>query len=53
MGYAFPAALGASIAKNKKKILCIDGDGSIQINLQELLPRQEFISKIFINRLKK
>jgi len=36
MGYAFPAALGASIAKNKKKIICIDGDGSIQINLQEL-----------------
>ena len=36
MGYALPAALGASIAKNKKKIICIDGDGSIQINLQEL-----------------
>lgn len=36
MGYAFPAAIGASIAKNKKKIICIDGDGSIQINIQEL-----------------
>jgi acetolactate synthase-1/2/3 large subunit len=36
MGYAFPASIGASIALNKKKIICIDGDGSIQINIQEL-----------------
>ncbi len=36
MGYAFPAAIGASVALNKKKIVCIDGDGSIQINIQEL-----------------
>ena len=36
MGYAFPAAIGASIGLNKKKVICIDGDGSIQINIQEL-----------------
>ena len=36
MGYAFPAAIGASIALKKKKVICIDGDGSIQINIQEL-----------------
>jgi acetolactate synthase-1/2/3 large subunit len=36
MGYAFPAALGASLANRKKRIICIDGDGSIQINIQEL-----------------
>jgi len=36
MGYAFPASIGASIAKNKSKIICIDGDGSIQMNIQEL-----------------
>jgi len=36
MGYAFPAALGASFANRNKKIICIDGDGSIQINIQEL-----------------
>jgi acetolactate synthase-1/2/3 large subunit len=36
MGYAFPAALGASFANKKKRIICIDGDGSIQINIQEL-----------------
>ena len=36
MGYAFPAALGASFANKNKRIICIDGDGSIQINIQEL-----------------
>ena len=36
MGYAFPAALGASIANKNKRIICIDGDGSIQLNIQEL-----------------
>ena len=36
MGYAFPASIGASIANKKKRIICIDGDGSIQINIQEL-----------------
>ncbi len=36
MGYAFPASLGASIALDKKRIICIDGDGSIQINIQEM-----------------
>ena len=36
MGYAFPAALGASFANKNKRIICIDGDGSIQLNIQEL-----------------
>lgn len=36
MGYALPAALGASFTNKKKRIICIDGDGSIQINIQEL-----------------
>ena len=36
MGYAFPASIGASILNKKAKIICIDGDGSIQINIQEL-----------------
>jgi acetolactate synthase I/II/III large subunit len=36
MGYAFPASIGASIAKKNAKIICIDGDGSLQINIQEL-----------------
>ena len=50
MGYAFPAAIGASIALNRKKIICIDGDGSIQINLQELqtMIAQKLPIKLFI-----
>ena len=36
MGYALPASIGASIAKSNSRIICIDGDGSLQINLQEL-----------------
>lgn len=36
MGYALPAALGTSLANNKKRVICIEGDGSIQINIQEL-----------------
>lgn len=36
MGYDLPAAIGASIASPGKKIICLTGDGSIQMNLQEL-----------------
>jgi acetolactate synthase-1/2/3 large subunit len=36
MGYGFPAAIGACIAMNNKRIICIDGDGSFQMNIQEL-----------------
>ena len=36
MGYDLPAAIGACVAEAKKEIVCISGDGSIQMNLQEL-----------------
>jgi len=36
MGYGLPAAIGACFANNKKDIICIEGDGSIMMNLQEL-----------------
>lgn len=36
MGYGLPAALGAAVAQNGKRVICLDGDGSIQMNLQEL-----------------
>ena len=50
MGYALPASIGASIAKNNKRVICIDGDGSIQINLQELhtVDKLQLPVKIFI-----
>ena len=49
MGYALPASIGASIVK-KQRIICIDGDGSIQINLQELhtIDKLKLPIKVFI-----
>lgn len=36
MGYDLPAAIGACFAADKKETVCLTGDGSIQMNLQEL-----------------
>ncbi len=36
MGYGLPAAIGACVASKKKDTICIEGDGSIMMNLQEL-----------------
>ncbi len=36
MGFGFPAALGAQAADQKRLVICIAGDGSIQMNIQEL-----------------
>lgn len=36
MGYGFPAAIGAKIARPELPVIDIAGDGSIQMNIQEL-----------------
>ena len=36
MGFGLPAALGAQIARPKSTVIDIAGDGSIQMNIQEL-----------------
>lgn len=36
MGYGFPAALGVAVSDNSRRTICIDGDGSFMMNLQEL-----------------
>lgn len=36
MGYGLPAAVGACIANDRQSTVCIEGDGSIMMNLQEL-----------------
>lgn len=36
MGYTLPASIGASVAKGRKEVLGITGDGSFQMNIQEL-----------------
>jgi len=37
MGYELPAAIGACIANSKKDVICLAGDGSLQMNIQELM----------------
>ena len=36
MGYGFPAAIGAQVANPNKLVIDIAGDGSIQMNIQEM-----------------
>ena len=36
MGYGLPAAIGAKIAKPESTVLCVSGDGSIMMNVQEM-----------------
>ncbi|MBR6171944.1 MAG: thiamine pyrophosphate-binding protein [Eubacterium sp.] len=50
MGYGFPAALGVAVSDNSKRTICIDGDGSIMMNLQELatVKQNNLNLKIFI-----
>jgi acetolactate synthase-1/2/3 large subunit len=36
MGFALPAAIGVQLAKPKTTVLCVSGDGGIQMNIQEL-----------------
>ena len=50
MGYGLPAAMGADVATYGKRTICIDGDGSIQMNLQELqtLVHNKLNVKIFL-----
>ena len=41
MGFGLPAALGAAFAEPDKRIVCISGDGSILMNIQELATMAE------------
>ncbi len=36
MGFAFPAALGAKVASPNRQIVCVNGDGGFQMNMQEM-----------------
>lgn len=50
MGYGLPAAIGACIANRRKQTICVTGDGSIMMNLQELqtIVHNNLPIKIFI-----
>ena len=36
MGYGLPAAIGVSFARNRGEVLCLNCDGGMMMNLQEL-----------------
>ncbi|MXW22433.1 MAG: biosynthetic-type acetolactate synthase large subunit [Candidatus Dadabacteria bacterium] len=36
MGFSFPAAMGAKYARPDEQVICVAGDGSFQMNFQEL-----------------
>ncbi|MCW3062859.1 MAG: acetolactate synthase, large subunit, biosynthetic type [Solirubrobacterales bacterium] len=36
MGFGLPAAMGAAVARPDDTVICIAGDGSVQMNMQEL-----------------
>jgi acetolactate synthase-1/2/3 large subunit len=50
MGFDLPAAIGASVASNRSPVICLAGDGSIQMNVQELqtIATQKLPIKIFV-----
>jgi acetolactate synthase-1/2/3 large subunit len=50
MGYTIPASIGACVARNDKEVLGITGDGSFQMNIQELqtIAHNKLPVKIFV-----
>jgi acetolactate synthase I/II/III large subunit len=51
MGYGLPAAIGAAFgAQNNQNVICLEGDGSLQMNIQELqtLVHHQLPIKLFV-----
>ena len=50
MGYDVPACIGSCIGSGKKRVICVTGDGSIAMNMQELevIKRLNLPVKIFV-----
>lgn len=50
MGFELPGSIGACLANNRKRTICVAGDGGFQLNIQELetLRRLDLPVKIFI-----
>ena len=50
MGFSLPAAVGVSVARGKGEVLAVTGDGSLQMNIQELqtLKYYQFPIKLFV-----
>ena len=41
MGFGVPAAIGAALAERERTVVCFTGDGSIMMNIQELVTAAE------------
>ena len=50
MGFSLPASIGASIAAGNRRVMCITGEGSFQLNLQELqtIVHHKYPIKMFV-----
>lgn len=50
MGFGIPSAIGACLASGRKPTVCVEGDGGLQLNIQELatLAAQNLPIKCFI-----
>ncbi|TCK01789.1 acetolactate synthase large subunit [Volucribacter psittacicida] len=48
MGFGLPAALGVKLAHPEATVICVTGDGSIQMNIQELSTAQQYHIPIVI-----
>jgi acetolactate synthase I/II/III large subunit len=50
MGYDLPAAIGAAVARRGRRVICLAGDGSLQLNIQELqtLRHHQLPVKLFV-----
>jgi acetolactate synthase-1/2/3 large subunit len=50
MGFDLPAAIGACVAAEGQPVVCLAGDGSVQMNLQELqtIVHHQFPIKLFV-----
>jgi acetolactate synthase-1/2/3 large subunit len=50
MGYDLPAAIGAAVARGGNRVICMAGDGSVQMNIQELqtIRHHDLPIKVFV-----
>jgi acetolactate synthase-1/2/3 large subunit len=50
MGNGLPAVVGACLAHGRRRTLCVDGDGGLQLNIQELetIRRLQLPVKLFV-----
>lgn len=48
MGYGLPAAIGVKFAHPEATVVCVTGDGSIQMNIQELSTAKQYGTPVVI-----